>query len=51
MEIVHILILKGADINNLTPSILEKYTIYLINKEIIKNINYNPNILEEISQY
>jgi hypothetical protein len=51
LEIIHLMISKGAKINKLHSYTLYKYKNYIRNKDLIRKIEYNRDLLEEILQY
>ena len=50
-NIISFFIDKGADINKLQQFQLEQYNEYLTNKEYIRSLDYNKDLLEEIVAY
>ena len=52
MHLIHFFIEKGADIDYLSTRNLKKYNKYIDNiKNIIRSIDYNKDLLEEIVAY
>ena len=51
MHLMQFFIEKGCDINILSPEDLQKYDKYQNGKQLIRSIDYNNDLLEEILSY